>query len=165
MKDLFIARWRQFSPKEQSILTALLFLTLSLLLYAFVWIPVQQGRERLGWLIPEKKAKLLVMRSQAADIEGLRGQFNSVRSQSGGLKAAVEVSAKLNGLILIYAPSAQNNDVSRLEVTLKQVTFDAWLKWVESLQTQHHVRLQSCRIRPDASRGLVNIDAVFTALG
>ena len=164
MKDELIARWRTFSSKEQSILTALLFITLCLLLYAFVWLPVQHGHERLSRVIPEKKAKLILMRSQAADIEGLRGQFSAIRSQSGGLKAAVEVSATVNGLMPTYAPPAQNSDASRLEVTLKQVSFDAWLKWIESLQSQHHVRVQSCRITPSASRGLVNIDAVFTAL-
>lgn len=168
MKDELIARWRTFSSKEQSILTALLFITLCLLLYAFVWLPVQHGHERLSRVIPEKKAKLILMRSQAADIESLRGQFSAIRSQSGGLKAAVEVSATVNGLTPTYAPPAQNpaqnSDASRLEVTLKQVSFDAWLKWIESLQSQHHVRVQSCRITPSASRGLVNIDAVFTAL-
>ena len=164
MKDQLIARWRTFSSKEQSILMALSLIMLVLLIYAFVWLPVQHGRERLSRVLPEKKVKLMMMRSQAGDIERLRVQFNGIRSHAGGLNAAIEVSAKVNGLMPTYAPAAQNNDVNRLAVVLTQVSFDAWLKWVESLQSQHRVRVQSCKITPSASPGLVNIDAVFTAL-
>lgn len=164
MKDQLITRWSTFSSKEQSMLIALLFITLCFLLYAFVWQPVQSSRERLIRMIPEKKAKLILMRSQAAEIEGLRGQFNFIRIHSGGLKAAVEVSAKVNGLMPTFAPTVQNSEANRLEVTLNKVRFDAWLKWAESLQSQHHVRVLSCRISPSVSRGLVNIDAVFTVL-
>lgn len=163
MKDQLLARWQAFSTKEQSFLTTLLIATLCLVFYAFIWLPVHHGRERLSGLIPEKKTKLMVMRSQAADVERLRGQFNNIRSQSGGLKAAIAVSAQVNGLKLSYATAA-NNDERNLKVSLMQVSFDAWLKWVESLQTQHHVRVQSCQITPSASRGLVNIEAVFTVM-
>ena len=163
MKDQLIARWRGFSTREQSFLTALLFFVVCIVFYAFLWLPVQHGRERLSRVIPEKKTKILLMRSQAADIERLRGQFNNIRSHTGGLKAAIAVSAQVNG-IKLSATTAQNNDERILKVTLIQVSFDAWLKWVESLQTQHHVRVQSCQIIPSASRGLVNIEAVFTAM-
>ena len=166
-KDQLIARWQAFSMKEQSFLTVLLIVILCLVFYAFMWLPVQHGRERLSRVIPEKKTKLLLMRSQAADVERLRGQFNNIRSRSGGLKAAIAVSAQVNGLKLSYATTAvnvANNDERNVKVTLMQVSFDAWLKWVESLQSQHHVRVQSCQIMPSTSRGLVNIDAVFTAM-
>ena len=164
MKDQLITRWRALSSKEQSILMALSLIMLGLLIYAFVWLPVQHGRERLSRVLPEKKVKLMMMRSQAGDIERLRVQFNGIRSHAGGLNAAIEVSAKVNGLMPTYVPNVQNSDAKRLAVVLTQVSFDAWLKWEESLQSQHHVRVQSCRITPSASRGLVNIDAVFTAL-
>ncbi len=164
MKDRLIARWRDFSIKERSLLTILFLVVICSLIYAFIWLPVQHDRERLNRAIPEKKAKLLLMRSQAADIERLRGQFSTLRSQTGGLKAAIEVSAKVSGLTLNYAPTDQNTGDNRLKVALMQVSFDTWLKWVESLQSQHHVRVQSCQITPSASRGLVNIDAVFTPM-
>ena len=164
MKDQLIARWRAFSSKEQSILMALSLIMLVLLIYAFLWLPVQHGRERLSRVLPEKKLKLMMMRSQAGDIESLRRQFNEISSHAGGLKAAIEVSAKVNGLTPTFSPAAQNNDANRLAIVLTQVSFDNWLKWVESLQSQHHVRVQSCKITPNAPPGLVNIDAVFTAL-
>ena len=163
MKDQLIARWRAFSTKEQSFLTALLLIVLCLIFYAFLWLPIQHGRERLTRVIPEKKTKLLIMRSQAADVERLRGQFENIRNHSGGLKAAIAVSAQLNGLKL-SATTAQNNDERNLKVTLSQVSFDAWLKWVESLQSQHYVRVLSCQVMSSATRGLVNIEAVFTVM-
>ncbi len=164
MKDQLIARWRAFSTQEQLFLSALLFIVLCLFLYAFIWLPVQHGHERLSRIIPEKKTKLLLMRSQAADVARLRGQFNNIRNQSGGLKAAIAASAQVKGLNLSYAPTAPNSDERNLKVSLKQVSFDAWLKWVESLQSQHHISMQTCQITPSVLRGKVNIDAVFTAM-
>ena len=163
MKDLLVARWSRFSTKEQSILTTSFIILLFLLIYAYIWLPVEQGRERLSRLIPDKKNKLIVMRSQAAEVERLRGQFNSVRSNTGGLKSVIEASAKVSGLILNYPPAIESSDANRIKITLSGVNFDAWLNWVETLQNQYHVRVQACQIKPSATRGQVNIEAVFIA--
>ena len=148
MKDLLIARWRGFSTQEQSIITILFFVILCLLIYAFVWLPVQQGRERLNRIIPDKKNKLILMRSQAADIERLRGQINSIRTNKGGFKSLIDVSAKVNGLTLNFLPDIENSDANLLKITLSKVNFDTWFKWIETLQIQYHVRVQSCQIKP-----------------
>jgi type II secretory pathway component PulM len=168
MKQQLLARWNSFSSKEKRILATLAFIVLCLLFYAFVWLPVQHGRERLAQEIPQKQAKLLLMRSQAADIERLRGQYQSLAASAGALKAAIEVSAKFIGLVPSFKETAKNNDSeksngNRLGLTLTQVSFDSWVKWVESLQSQSHVRLQSCRITPEGATGQVMVDAVFTA--
>lgn len=163
MKEQLIYRWNAFSTKEQSILKLISILTLAMVFYAFIWLPVQHNRMRLSQLIPEKKATLMKMSLQAKEIERLRGQFKIVRNTSDGLKAAVEISAKFNGLTPIYSPVTLNNGTSLVEITLKQVSFETWLKWVDSLQTQNHVRVQSCRIVPSVSHGQVNINAVFNA--
>ena len=163
MKDLLIARWRGFSTKEQSILAGLFFVILCLLIYAFVWLPVQQGQERLNRIIPDKKNKLNLMRSQAADVERLRGQFNSIRTNKGGFKSLIDVSAKVNGLTLNFLPDIENSDANLLKITLSKVNFDAWFKWIEILQNQYHVRVESCQIKPSELRGLVNIEVIFNA--
>lgn len=156
-----IARWNTFSSKEKRILTILALVTLCLLFYAFAWLPVQHGRERLAQIIPEKQAKLLLMRSQATDIERLRNQYKSLTASADALKAAVEVSAKFHGLVPSYKDAVANNN-TQLALTLTQVSFDAWIKWVESLQSQNHVRVQSCHITPIGTAGQVKVEAVFT---
>lgn len=164
MKQQLIMRWNTFSSKEQSLLLALALIMLSLLFYAFVWLPVVHGRERLTKIIPEKQAKLMLMRSQAADIEQLRGQQKKLLNGSANaLRATVEVSAKFNGLLPSYTQSS-NTDSSQLAVSLAQVNFDTWVKWAESLQSQNHVRVKSCRITPAGLPGQVKVEAVLTAL-
>jgi len=164
MKDLLIARWHGFSNKEQSILAVLFFVILCLLIYAFIWWPVQHGRERLNRVIPDKKSKLMLMQSHAREIERLREQFNSIKINNGGLKSLIEVSAKVNGLTLNHVPDTENFDANLLKITLSQVSFDAWFKWIESLQSQYHVRVQTCQIKPSELRGLVNIEVTFIAV-
>lgn len=167
MKQQLIARWNTFSGKEKRILAVIALVMLCLLFYAFIWLPVQHGRERLARAIPEKQVKLMLMRSQAADIERLRGQYKSLTATAGALRAAIEVSAKFHGLVPSYKEVVANNDAAKnntqLALTLTQVGFDTWVKWVESLQSQSHVRVQSCRITPEGVVGQVKIEAVFTA--
>lgn len=162
MKDQLTSRWNSFSTREQLILKALGIIILFFLFYAFVWLSVQHGRERLSLVIPEKKAKLILMRSQAADIELLRGKFKSIRNVPEGLKAAIEISAKIHGFTPIFNTTEKITDANRLEISLTQLSFDTWLKWVDSLQSQSHIRAQSCIITPSDSRGFVNVKAVFT---
>src|ERR1039457_3753547 len=161
MKEQLLARWNAFSSKEKTILTLLALAVLCLLFYAFIWLPVQQGRERLQREIPEKQTKLLLMRAQAADIERLRGQYKLLRGAPDGLKATIDVSAKFHGLAPRYPSPEKSSDPSRLEIALTQISFDTWIKWVESLQSQNHVRVQSCRITPDVADGQVRVEAVF----
>ncbi|MEI8363372.1 MAG: type II secretion system protein M [Betaproteobacteria bacterium] len=167
MKQQLMARWNSFSSKEKRILSILAFVILGLIFYAFVWLPVQHGRERLALTIPEKQAKLLLMRSQAADIALLRTQYKSLGVSAGALKAAIEVSAKFHGLVPSYGDavarshSVKNSD-DQLVLTLTKVSFDTWVKWVESLQSQSHVRVKSCRITPEGIAGQVKVEAVFT---
>ncbi len=168
MNQALIARWNSFSSQEKRILSTLAVVTLCLIFYAFAWLPVQHGRERLAKVIPEQQAKLLLMRTQAADIERLRSLYKALGASTGALKAAIQVSAKMQGLTPSYNEasasniSAKNAD-KQLAITLTQVSFDSWLKWVESLQSQNHVRVVSCRITPTGIAGQVKVEAVFSA--
>lgn len=160
MKQQLISRWNAFSKKEQHVLMALALLMFCLIAYAYAWIPVQHGRQRLAQIIPEKQEKLMLMRTQAADIESLRGQqYKLSHAEAGALKATIAVSAKFHGLVPSY--SEQSND-SQISLNLSKVNFDTWIKWVESLQSQHQVRVLSCHIVP-MSAGQVRVEAVFSA--
>lgn len=160
MKELLLARWDALSNQEKAILASLALVVLCLMFYAFLWLPVQRGSERLTRDIPVKQAKLLLMRAQAADIERLRGQYKLLSGSPNGLKAAVEVSAKFHGLAPHYPTQAKG---SGLEIVLNQTSFDIWIKWAESLQSQNRVRVKSCRITPEGAAGQVRVEAVFTA--
>ena len=168
MKQDLILRWNAFSNQEKRILNAIALIVVCLIFYAFVWQPVEHGRERYAKSIPDKKAKLLLMRAQAADIETLRNQYKLLGASADALKAAIAVSAKHHGLVPIYEDATLNkrlvkNDKTQLALTLTQVNFNTWIKWVESLQSQNHVRIQSCHISPDGLAGQVKVEAVFTA--
>lgn len=168
MKQELIMRWNAFSNQEKCFLKAMALLVVCIIFYAFVWQPVQHGRERFAQSIPEKEAKLLLMQAQAADIETLRNKYKSLGASADALKAAIAVSAKHYGLVPIYEDASENktlvkNDKIQLALTLTQVSFNTWIKWVESLQSQNHVRIQFCRISPASLAGQVKIEAIFIA--
>ena len=162
MKTQLLARWNAFSAREKSILSGLACVLACLLFYAYIWLPVQQGRERLARLIPEKQAKLLLMQSQAGDVERLRGQYKVLRSAANGLKAAVAVSARFHGLAPVYPATTKNSDPNRLELSLSRISFDSWIRWVESMQSQNHIRVLSAHITPEGGSGQVRVEAILT---
>ena len=174
LNEYLIPRWNNFSSKEKLLLSALAALTMFFMLYAFAWLPVQHGRERLAQIIPEKQSKLMQMQVQAADIEKLRQQYKLVRSTADGLKAAVEVSAKFHGIALQYAPptnatdgtgaGAGSSNANELAILLNPISFDAWVTWVGFLQSENRVRIQSCRITPTTVAGQIKVEATLAAV-
>ena len=176
LNEYLIPRWNNFSSKEKLLLSALAALTMFFMLYAFAWLPVQHGRERLAQIIPEKQSKLMQMQVQAADIEKLRQQYKLVRSTADGLKAAVEVSAKVHGIALQYAPptnaadgtdagaGAGSSNANELAILLNPISFDAWVTWVGFLQSENRVRIQSCRITPTTVAGQIKVEATLAAV-
>jgi type II secretory pathway component PulM len=69
MKQLFLERWQKFDQKEQSFLAVCGLLLSGFLLYAFLWLPIQQANQRLTNELPKKEAQYILMKLQAAEIE------------------------------------------------------------------------------------------------
>jgi type II secretory pathway component PulM len=79
-------------------------------------------------------------------------------SLAGGLKEMVEQAASAQGLQVTQA-SPQGN--GKLGVTLAVVPFDAWVKWLATLQTQQAIRLDTCRVEALQQTGMVKVQAVL----
>ena len=163
MKQLLIEHWQRYNQKEQTFL-AICGLTLSFfILYAYLWLPIQHARDKFSNEIPKKEAQLNIMKLQAAEIESKRHQFHLNKNSKDGLKSSIERSAKDHGIALEKLNNQPDAAGSALHFHIASITFDAWIKWTESLQDNQSVRVIFCMITPNLKTGDVKVDVVLGA--
>lgn len=154
--------WRERSSRERWAIGGGLTVLLLAALYAYLWQPMSDQRRRMRMRLPELRAQAAAMRTQAPEVARLKETHMVAAIPPGGLQGALETAAQAEGMrdaITQIAPQAGN----RARVVLAAASFDQWLKWVERLQTQSRVHLESCRIEPLEQPGMVKIEAEFSA--
>ena len=161
MKQIIIERWQEFSQKEQRFLGIFGAILLIFFLYAYLWIPIQQANDRFAKVVPAKEAQLNLMKLQAAEIESKRHQFHLSKASKEGLKASIDRSAIGYGIVLEKLSDHFDASDTSLHVKIASTSFDAWIKWTESLQDNQGIRITSCVISPSLKFGEVKVDAVF----
>ena len=148
----------QMSSRERKVLfIGGVFLALSLL-YALLWQPGMQSRERLSVALPKLRAQLEDMKLQKKEVEALRKALGAA-PPGADLRALLRASAER---------SAIRGAVERIEwrgeqvlVVASSVDFDPWLEWVRGLQRELGVRVVGAEIKALPQPGLVRVEAVF----
>lgn len=135
------------------------FLVLALL-YAFLWEPGLQARERLSGALPRLRAQLEDMKLQRQEVEALRKRLGAA-PQGADLRALVRASVER---------SAIRASVERIEwrgeqvlVVASAVEFDPWLEWVRGLQRELGVRVVGAEVRALPQPGRVRLEALFAS--
>jgi general secretion pathway protein M len=153
--------WQGLSAQDQRIVSVLTGLIAALLLYTLVWQPAQVARARLEANILQKQAQLLVMQTQAKQIQALRDAGKRLRDGQGNLQTAVETSAQAHQIRALITELQLAED--GLNIRLPTVKFSDWITWAHALQTEHQIRIKSVSIAGLKQNGLVKVDAVLTA--
>jgi len=126
--------WNTREPRERRILLIGGAVTAVLLIWAFVWYPLQRSRAELRLRVETQRSDLQQMRSDSARVAQLRGL---------GARAKVERQGKsLLALADATARGAQlANELRRVEpvgpksvrVSLEGASFDAVADWLDGL--------------------------------
>jgi len=154
-------KWQAMSAQDRLIATALLALISIVLIYVLIWMPGQQARQRLAVTLQQKNAQLQQMKLQAAQITELRRAVNLAQRHPLDLKATVEASARLHN-ITSKITSIQSSQDGYLTVSLN-TSFAEWVSWVDKLQSEHHIRVERCRIEPATGSNGLSIQASLVA--
>lgn len=161
MKDQLLAAWRKRSPRDRQIISVIAVPSLALILYAYIWLPMNNTRTRLRTELPQLHAQALQMEQDAKEVAHLK----ALPSRTKGLPLIdiVNQSADRNGIkndqMQVTSLSAE-----RTQVTLDKVAFDDWIKWAANISTQEGLRIESARINATDTSGVVKISAVFVQL-
>jgi general secretion pathway protein M len=153
--------WDGLAARERGLIVFGLTVLLPVGLYLYVWQPVTEERTRLATRVQQLRIELTQLRTDAEEIKRLQSQM-PVRG-GNSLEVVARQSAALFGLPdLERGLSARGND--RLEVTLDNVAFDAWLRWLGELGLQG-VSLATCKVQSLPTPGQVSVKATLTRTG
>lgn len=158
-----VAFWRERSGRERAVLLVAAAFTLVAALYALLWEPGLAARRSLSATLPRLRAQLEDMRWQRQEIATLRKQA-SAATPRGDPASVLRASAAQTP----FAAAVERIDAlpgGRVRMQAGPVPFDAWLAWIEALQRQLGIRVETCRISALERPGMVRLEASFSLVG
>jgi type II secretory pathway component PulM len=159
MKNTLNTFWQARNEREKKVLIFCGIFLLFGLLYAYVWQPGEQARMRLREILPQMRAENTRMHEQAKEIRILR-QSAFVQDKTVNLKSEITASALRH--TLQNRVSALNIDAAgKAHLSLDTVSFDAWIRWLDALQREDHLRLEASHIQILSDPGMVKVDATL----
>lgn len=158
MKAEFLHRlrdlWNKLAPGERRLAMAGGAVLGVTLLYVLLWLPVQKELTRLRVSVPEERAQLQRMRTQAASIKPLRAR-SGAKPAAGTLLSAVEQSASARGL-RAFVTRLEAEGSTGVQLTLDAVPFNSLISWLSDLQDSHSVLVENASLDAHTAPGTVN---------
>jgi general secretion pathway protein M len=143
MFETFLKNWQQLQPRERLILGWGGPLIMVILSYGLVLQPWHAALDHMEKALPFKRADLVWMRQQAELLkQGGATSGQKFKGENQSLMSVVEQTAKASGVrnaIQQMVPAANNQEVS---VVLEEVSFNNWVRWVDTLQNQYGVAIK-----------------------
>lgn len=145
MINLIKQKWLTLPSNDRRIYAMLSMIVAGLLIYTFIWLPSHQARLRLEALIQQKKSQLVKMQMQTEQIKTMQSAIRLSHSHQQGLLTAIDASAKLHN-IRSNIKKLEASAEGAIQISLPNVDFDVWIRWIAALQSEHQVRVASCDI-------------------
>lgn len=152
--------WDTRSAQEQKLLKMLAGLSAPLLVYLLLWQPAHSNVAKLLATLPALNMQAEKLRNQAAEVEMLRHRPKHATLDAAALKTSIEDSATRHHLREAIT-SLDLQQPNAVRISLAAVSFDAWLRWLNELQQEQHVRADSLSIAMLPQPGMVKINATL----
>lgn len=143
MKQAWQTFWLARNARERSLLTIGGVFLLLALLYGLAWLPISEGRKKLSKSVPQLRADAAQMRANLQQITGLQANTGAA---AGDARQAVESALQAAGL-RDKVSAVDRIDNQRLRLTLNGVAFDGLLGFLENMQSQQRLRVESLQIQ------------------
>lgn len=164
MKSSLIKYWQGLQPRERLFLGIGLVFVAFLLFYQFLWSPWHSAVNYMEEALVDHRKNLVWMRQQSSLLNENGGITSVVPVQGSGqsLMSVIEKTAGATGVkgaIQQLSPRKNNTQVS---VVLEQVSFNKWVRWVDSLQSSYGVSIaQLSAEREDDKPDVAEIRVTF----
>lgn len=152
--------WRERNPRERWLIGLGLPLLLLALLYAYLWLPVQKERAGLLRTLPELRASAAQLRQQAQEVQTLKQRVpaDDAAANPADPVTVMRQTATQAGL---PAPQIQPDNTGRLRVRFEQVTFNPLIQWLDILQRQHGLKVDTLELNSAGGPGRVSAQIAF----
>jgi general secretion pathway protein M len=143
MKQAWSEFWQARNPRERAILTYGGMFLLLAMLYGLAWLPISEGRKKLTRSLPQLRLDIAQMRSSAKELVGLQANTGAA---SGEPRQVVE-SALQAANLREKVSAIDRVDAQRVRLALSGMPFDALLMFLENMQSQQKLRVETLQIQ------------------
>jgi general secretion pathway protein M len=151
--DPYRDRWRALAPRERLVVSVGAGVLAVILFYLLLWAPMQRELNRLRAAVPQDAVRVAQMRAQAMQVQQLR--MSGARLNGGGsVLAVVEQTATARG----FKPNITRMEpegVNGANLAVDGVVFNTLVSWLNDLQVQHGMRVESASLDSAAGPGTV----------
>lgn len=157
MKNWFL----QKNDSEQKIIAILIIFSLLILLYTFLYLPLKRNNAQLRGSIAYIQSEIAAMQSLAqqkskfanANITKLSMDDSQIMSVIEEVAAQQQIaSSNIN---------IKSQGKNKISVTLNHVAFNVAMRWLDILQTQHHISISQLNVEAEKN-GFTNITAIIS---
>ncbi len=159
MKDKILAFWQQRNYAERRTIMIAGTLLMTALLYVFIWHPLTQEQQRLRTVLPQIRATTAQMHHQATAINHLRNVPQ--KNFNANIREALEKAAVISALGSPFQQTLLDN--RHAKITINAIAFDRWIEWINILQSEQGVRIESAEIVTLTEPGIVKIQATLSS--
>lgn len=125
------------------------------LAWSVLWAPAQHGRAHLRATLPAMQRQLAQMTAQAEEARRLSAAAQGVTPTGGALKDALTTSLTDHGLAPLQVQLMGN----AVQLQLKNVSFPAWMRWVDDVRRQFKVQVAEAHVSALKDDGQVDLTA------
>ena len=155
--------WNSREPRERAVIAVGLGALVVAALWAWVWHPIASDRARLVAALPQLRAQVQQVARQGAEVERLRNAARS-RGVAPAPDEAIATTAKSLGLGEAVAAVTALGE-GRVQVALKPVSFDALVRMLGELGTEHGLAVESLVVRAAPDPGRVQVETLVLRSG
>jgi len=129
--------WHNLSLRDQRILLLGSLIAIIILIYAFVWSPLQKDLKQLRPLVVSQSADLAWMQQQASRIRQLNKVGNSKKSMNAlPLLTVVDQTAKAQKIRDRIKQIQPGKESGTAKIWFDKVIFERWLRWLDKTSAQ-----------------------------
>lgn len=143
MQKKILHNWSQLQPRERLVLGRGAILVSVIIGYVFIWQPWHVAIDHMQTILPNKRVDLIWMRHHAelAKQSGPHA-IAQIKGADQSLMAVLEQSARSSGVQEAIQQMAPGENDQEASVVLGGVSFNQWIRWVDSLQKQYAVSIK-----------------------
>jgi len=165
MSSFWQSWWSGLQKREQQAILVGAGLLLLVMLWAFGWQPYQQDQSKLAARIEARQHQLIEVNQIASRAKAMQGrQQSTVHTNARGDRSLLRLSdetARAAGLAAALKRIEPDSD-QRVQVWLEAAPFDPLISWLEQLEKQYGVSVDSASISRVSSAVSGSVNAHIT---
>ncbi len=153
-------RWQQLNVREKCFVGLGGALVLIVILFFYVWSPLQESAARLSSQVQQQQTLLKWMEGVSTRVETLQAEGFSVSQGDGSVTSLLDKELSVAGLSR-FVSSKKSINANLVSTSFNQVPFDKLMTVVTTLWKKHDVDVQQFSVKITPTIGMVSAELTF----